>query len=143
MSPNGNFSCVYNVSVCTTTISSTMSFRMMTDDCVKTLQGIPSWHGGDDEATGHPGYYNLRYVNEVLRYSAQSSPDTSFETGFIDSLNVHNSYTQSCNLGPYSSIGVRGENTKLLKQLLVHRVLGILLWIQLLHLMEKTMCVAS
>ena len=64
--PNDNFSCVYNISVGTITISSTTNFRIMTDDFVKTLQGISTWHGNDDEAPGHPGYYNLRYINEVL-----------------------------------------------------------------------------
>ena len=43
--PNDNFSCVCNVSVGTTTVSSTMNFRIMTDDFVKTLQGISSWYG--------------------------------------------------------------------------------------------------
>ena len=109
--PNDDFSRVYNVSVGTITISSTMNFRMMTDDFVKTLQGISTWHCNDDEALGHPDYYNLRYVKEVLRYSTQASPDTSFETGLIGLLNVNHIYTHSCNLGHYSSIGVRGENT--------------------------------
>ena len=90
--PNDNFSCVYNVSVGTIAISSTMNFRMVADDFVNTLQGISTWHGNDDEAIGHPDYYNFRYINEVLRHSTQSSPDTSFETGFIDLLNVHNIY---------------------------------------------------
>ena len=44
-------------------------------------------------------------------YSTQTSPDTSFETGFIDLLNVHNIYIHSSNLGHYTSISVRGENT--------------------------------
>ena len=34
--PNDSFSCVYNVSVGTITISSTMNFRIMTGGCVKT-----------------------------------------------------------------------------------------------------------
>ena len=83
----------------------------MTDDFVKTLQGISSWHGNENEAIGHPGYDNLRSTNEVFRYSTQTSPDTSFETGFVDLLNVHNIYIHSCNLGHYSSVGVRGEST--------------------------------
>ena len=124
--PNDNSSCVYNVSVGTITISSTMNFRVMTDGFVKTLQGISSWHGNNDEATGHPDYYNVRSINEVLRYSTQSSPDTSFETGFIDLLNVHNIYIHSCNLGHYSSIGVRGEST-IIKQVSVSSSLGYLI----------------
>ena len=118
--PNDNFPGVYNVSVGTITIPSTMNFRIMTGDFVKTLQGISSWHGNDDEAIGHPDYYNLRSINEILRYSTQSSPDTSFETGFIDLFNVHNIYIyiHSCNLGHNGSIGVRGENT-IIKKVLV------------------------
>ena len=107
--PNGNFSCVYNVSVGTITISSTMNFRMVTDGFAKTLQGISGWSGNNSEEIGHPGYNNLRSINEVLRYYAQASPGTSFETGFVDLLNVHNIYIHSFNLGHYGSTGVRGE----------------------------------
>ena len=82
----------------------------MTDGFVKTLQGISSWYGTNNEI-GHPDINNLRSINEVLRYSTQASPGTSFETGFIDLPNVHNIYIHSSNLGHYSSIGVRGENT--------------------------------
>ena len=124
--PNDNLSCVYNVSVGTTTVSSTMNFRIMTDGFVKTLQGISSWHGNNDEAIGHPGYYNLRSNIEVLRYSTQTYPDTSFETGFIDLLNVHNICIHSCNLGHFSSIGVRGEST-IIKQVPVSSSFGYLI----------------
>ena len=109
--PNCNFSCGYNVSVGTITISYTMHFRIMTDGCVKTLQDISGWYGNNNEEIGHPGYNNLRSINEVLRYSTQASPGTSFETGFIDSFNVHRIYLHSSNLGHYGSIGVGGENT--------------------------------
>ena len=52
---------------------------------VKSLQSnIPGWYGNNDEEIGHPDYNNLRYINEVLRYSTISSTSTSFETGFID-----------------------------------------------------------
>ena len=79
-----------------------MNFRIMTDDFVKTLQGISSWYGNDIEETGHPDYYNLRSINEVPKYSTQPSPNTSFETGFTDLLNVHNIYIHSSNLGHYN-----------------------------------------
>ena len=111
-SPNDNCSCVYNISVGTITISSTMDFRIVTDEIVKSLQGnIAGWYGNNNEEIGHPGYNNLRSINEVLRCSTISSPNTSSETGFIDLLNAHNIYIYSSNLGHYSSIGVRGENT--------------------------------
>ena len=35
----------------------------------------------------------------------------SYESGFIDLLNVHNVYLHCPNLGHFNSIGVRGENT--------------------------------
>ena len=123
--PNDNFPCVYHVSVGTITIPSTINFRAMTDDFVKTLQGISSWYGNNNEEIGHPGYNNLRSINEVLRYSTMALSNTSFETGFIDLLNVHNSYTHSSNLGHCGSIGVRGENT-----IICQAALAILLWIQ-------------
>ena len=111
--PNDNFSCVYNSSVGTITISSTMSFRIMTDDMVKSLQGnIAGWYGNNKgEEIGRPDYNNLRSINEVIRCYNQAYPNTSFETSFIDLLNVHNIYIHSSNLGHYNSIGVRGENT--------------------------------
>ena len=137
--PNDNCSCVYNISVGTVTIASTMGFRIMADEFVKSLQGnIAGWYGNNNEEIGHPDYNDLPSFNEVLRYSTISSPNTSFETGFIDLLNVHNVYIHSSNLGHYSSIGVRGENTIINKFLLVVRS-GILLWIQLMHLMIKSM----
>ena len=114
--PNDNFSCVYNISVGTITISSTMNFRIMTDGFVKSLQGnIAGWCGNNNEEIGHPGYNNLRSINEVPRYSTISSPNTSFETGFIDLLHIHNSYIHSSSSGHYSSVGVRGEN-KIIKK---------------------------
>ena len=35
----------------------------------------------------------------------------SYESGFIDLLNVHNVYLHCPDLGHFNSIGVRGENT--------------------------------
>ena len=62
--------------------------------------------------------YNLKSLNEVIRNSNNShyhplttAGVSSFETGFIDLLNVHNIYIHSTNLGHYNSNGVRGEST--------------------------------
>ena len=68
----------------------------MTDGFVKPLQGnIAGWCGDSNEDIGHPDNNNLRSMNEVLRYSTITSPNTSFETGFIDLLNIRNVYTYS------------------------------------------------
>ena len=102
-----------------------MDFRIMTDGFVKTLQGISGWYGNNNEEIGHPDYNNLRPI-KVPRYSTQASPDTSFETGFIDLFSVHNICTHFSNLGHYGSIGVRGENT-IIKQVTVSSSFGYLI----------------
>ena len=60
---------------------------------------------------------NLNSINGVLRnpdmikVNFESKYYRSYESGFIDLLNVHNVYLHCPNLGHFNSIGVRGENT--------------------------------
>ena len=60
---------------------------------------------------------NLQSINGVLRNTNSSTASLeseyykSYESGFIDLLNVHNVYLHCPNLGYFNSIGVRGENT--------------------------------
>ena len=60
---------------------------------------------------------NIQYINGVLRNSNSITVNLeteyyrSYESGFIDLLNVHNVYLHCPNLGHFNSIGVRGENT--------------------------------
>ena len=60
---------------------------------------------------------NLQYSNGVLRNSnaitvnLETEYYRSYESGFIDLLNVHSVYLHCPNLGHFNSIGVRGENT--------------------------------
>ena len=60
---------------------------------------------------------NLHSINGVLRNSDMISVSLEsecyrlYESGFIDLLNVHNVYLHCPNLGHFTSIGVRGENT--------------------------------
>ena len=49
-------------------------------------------------------------MNEILRQSSPIEPESTFETGFIDLLNVHNIYIHCGNIGNYNCIGVRGDN---------------------------------
>ena len=49
-------------------------------------------------------------MNEIIRLSFPIESDPTFETGFIDLLNVHNIYIHCSNIGNYSCIGVRGDN---------------------------------
>ena len=67
---------------------------------------------------------NLQSINGVLRntnsitVSLESEYYRSYESGFIDLLNVHNVYLHCPNLGHFNSIGVRGENTIIKKKYL-------------------------
>ena len=60
---------------------------------------------------------NLQSINGVLRNSdmitvnLESEYYRTYESGFIDLLNVHNVYFHCPNLGRFNSIGVRGEST--------------------------------
>ena len=47
----------------------------------------------------------------MISVSLESEYYRSYESGFIDLLNVHNVYLHCPNLGHFNSIGVRGENT--------------------------------
>ena len=44
----------------------------------------------------------------------------TYESGFIDLLNVHNVYLHCHNLGHFDSIGVRSENTIIKKYMYLH-----------------------
>ena len=60
--------------------------------------------------------HTLQCINGVLRNTEKIHVDSeteqyrSYESGFIDLLNVHNVYLHCPNLGNFNSIGVRGEN---------------------------------
>ena len=67
---------------------------------------------------------NIQYINGVLRNTEMihhqlSDYYKSYESGFIDLLNVHNVYLHCPNPGHFNSIGVRGESTIIKKYLLL------------------------
>ena len=69
---------------------------------------------------------NLQYINGVLRNAQMihhhqlSDYYKSYESGFIDLLNVHNMYVHCPNLGHFNSIGVRGESTIIKRYMYLH-----------------------
>ena len=63
-------------------------------------------------------------MNEILRHPEAIPAETTFESGLIDSPNVHNMYTHCPGLGHYSIIGVKGENS-IIKRCPYQVVLGI------------------
>ena len=111
--PNENYNCVYNSARGSITISSDRSFRIYTDNQVIEMTNIlsnqPGWVDNNNQLTT-VDVNNLMSINEVFRHSEPRNPDETFETGFVDLLNVHNIYIHS-SLGHYNSVGVRGENT--------------------------------
>ena len=50
----------------------------------------------------------------------------TYESGFLDLLNIHNIYTHCPNLGHFNSIGVRGEKT-IIKKVTVSSPFGYLI----------------
>ena len=115
--PEISFSCNYNNNVGTIKITnfSNSQFRILTDETVVSLQNN-NWYGDDGEHHVHSlNINNLRSINEVFKNSVQAPSATSYESGFIDLLNVHNIciyiYIHSPSLRNYNSIGVRGEST--------------------------------
>ena len=75
---------------------------------------------------------SLQYVNGALRNTQVihlhqlSDYYKSYESGFIDLLNVHNMYLHCPNLCHFNSIGVRGEST-IIKQIPVSSSFGYLI----------------
>ena len=70
---------------------------------------------------------SLQSFNGVLRnpdmitVNLESEYYRSYESGFIDILNVHNVYLHCPNLGHFNSIGVRVEST-IIKQIPVYLI---------------------
>ena len=75
---------------------------------------------------------NLQSINGVLRNSdmitinSESEYYRTYESGFVDLLNVHTVYLHCSNLGHFNSIGDRGENT-IVKKVLVSSSFGYLI----------------
>lgn len=74
-----------------------------------------SWKNIDNVYV-YPDNNNLQSINGVLRNTEiipliLSSMYDTYESGFIDLLNIHNIYIHCPNLGHFNSIGVRGEST--------------------------------
>ena len=75
---------------------------------------------------------SLQSINGVLRNSNSITVNLeteyyrSYESGFLDLLNVHNVYLHCPNLGHFNSIGVRGENT-IIKKVTVSSSFGYLI----------------
>ena len=126
------FTCVYNTARGTITITANRSFRIYTDEQVVQLTNsigvdpsFPGWVDHNDLPTT-VDVNNLMSMNEILRNSESKSAEETYESGFIDLLNVHNIYMHCPNIGHYNCIGVRGENS-IIKKIPVSSSFGYLI----------------
>ena len=126
---NFDFEVLYNHATGSITIEAKNSegfneyntFYIPSDFSIMTwmINAGPDYPWMDHQGTAIPiDINNLKSINGVLRNTEyvtltldHSLYYRSFESGFIDLLNVHNIYLHCPNLGHYNSIGVRGENT--------------------------------
>ena len=117
--PNDEMTCTYDIARGTIKTTANNTFQFLSDSEAVHLTEHASftfiWVGNSHELA-NIDLSNLRSINDTLRndgYVVTSRYDgyTTYECGFIDLLNIHNSYLHSCNLGHYNSTGVRGENT--------------------------------
>ena len=111
--------CSYENASGTVKISANNPFQILSDSeaIYLTENSGPNflWVGNNHELT-NIDLTNLRSINDALRndgYVVTGRYDgyTTYESGFIDLANVHNVYIHCPNLGHYSTIGVRGENS--------------------------------
>ena len=116
-SPNDEMTCTYENARGTIKISANNPFQILPDseaiDLTENAGPAFLWAGNNHELPNIDSS-NLRSINDALRnggYVVSSRYDgyTTYESGFIDLLNVHNIYTHCPNLGHYSTIGIKGE----------------------------------
>ena len=125
-----NYTCVYNTARGAITITANRSFRIYTDYQVTQLTNsigvdpaFPGWVDHNDNITT-VDVNNSMSMNEILRNPKAKPADETFESGFIDLLNVHNIYMHCPNIGHYYCTGVRGENS-IIQKIQVSPSLGI------------------
>ena len=109
-----NFQCVYQPSKGSVTITSDISFRILPDTFPDNIMSV-SWTDVNGNPVSRPNYDNLQSMNDVLRNTVLHDMATSYESEFIDLMTTHNIYLHSPNLGHFNSLGVRGENTIIIK----------------------------
>ena len=87
---------VYNSARGSITISSDRDFKIYTDNQVIEMSNIlsnqPGWVDNDNQLTT-VGVSNVMSMNELFRHSGPRTPESTFETGFIDLVNIHNIYS--------------------------------------------------
>ena len=125
--PNENYTCIYNTAGGSITISSISSFRVFTDDQVVEMTNnigvqFPGWVDHNNQLITA----DINSLMSMLRHSEAMPAETTFESGFVDLLKVHNIYNHCPSLGHYSTVGVRGESS-IIKHITVSSSFGYLI----------------
>ena len=99
----GSYVVAYNTNKGTITITSQEAQRMFQIFTEEEMHSnMPGWDIPYEE--------NLKSANEIFRLSSTMGSVNSYETGFLDLLNIHSLYLRSSNLGSFQTIGARGES---------------------------------
>ena len=130
-----DFEVLYHPAGGTTTIEANSEGMCSHKFYIPSDFGIMTWMGstgsdypwGDSQGNVTTVEINIfKYINGVLgnsdmiTVSLGSEYYRTYESGFIDSLDVHHVYLHCPNLGHFDSIGVRGESTIIKKPLYLH-----------------------
>ena len=145
--PNDEMTCIYDNARGTIKISASFDFQILFDFQAMALTiGYRNSFVWVDSSNGDEtsiDLSNLRSINEPLRhYGYEDNFGTTYESGFIGLLNVHSIYNHCPNLGHYSTIGVRGENS-IIKKVFVSSSFGYLVLDSVVAPHEKLMLVGK
>ena len=109
--------CTYENARGTVKISANNPFQILSDsEAIYLIENAgPAFMNWNNHELTHIYLPNLQSINDALRndgYVVPSTYDgyTTYESGFSDSLNVHNIYTHCPDLGHYRTIGVKCGN---------------------------------
>ena len=108
--PDDEMTCTYDSARGTIRITATFEFQILSDFRTMSLTlGFDNsfvWVGSNNYET-NIDVNDLYSTNELLRnYEYDPNFGTTYESGFIDLLNVQSSYTHCPNLGHYNTVGV-------------------------------------
>ena len=112
--PDDEMTCTYDNARGTIRITATFEFQILSDFRTMALTlgygNFIVWVDSNDNETTID-VNDLCSKNEPLRnYEHDPNLGTTYESGFIDLLNVQSVYIHCPNLGHYNTVGVRGES---------------------------------
>ena len=128
--PDDEMTCSYDTAKGAIKITATFEFQILSDFRTMALTiGYGNsfvWVDSNNNETSID-VNNLCSINELLRnYEYDPNFGTTYESGFIDLLNVHSIYIHCPNPGHYNTVGVRGENS-IIKKVTVSSSFGYLI----------------